>query len=266
MGFFDGIQFVCCGSSGNSNLSTARQFKDYYGIQYCHENYFQVKMDKKFDRTVFGSWVLITRPGPEFCYGPPAGKTNRHSFVCFKGPRAERYIKNGLLPLNERDPLIRITRPEHFQDTLLKLVDLLTPIEQRTYARAVNMLEDLLLQLHEQPPVHENVPEYLRLPLDELTGRMRAHPEFDWNFEYEAENCGISYPHFRKVFSQLYHLPPGKYLTLQRLKRATAMLRDSDEQIASIAENCGFDDQFYFSRMFKKYYHFSPRRYRLEFR
>jgi len=37
-------------------------------------------------------------------------------------------------------------------------------------------------------------------------------------------------------------------------------------KIASVAEQCGFDDQFYFSRLFKKYYHFSPLRYRREFR
>ena len=189
-----------------------------------------------------------------------------HSFVCFKGARVDRYIKSGLLPISKTEPMIKITRPEHFQATLLELIDLLTPLKSSNYNRTVHLLEDLLLQLHEQPAIHNEFPEYLRIPLDELINQLKAHPELSWNFENEAANCGISYPHFRRIFNLRYDLPPGKYLALLRLKKATFLLSNGDEQIAGVAEQCGFDDQFYFSRLFKKYYHFSPMRYRREFR
>jgi len=266
MDFFKGLQFICCGSALNDRLPLARKFKDYYGIQYCHENDFYVKMDNHYEETMTGSWALITRPGPEFRYGPPPGKITNHSFVCFKGARAERYIKSGLLPLDDTNPMIRITRPEHFFATLLELINLLTPMESRNHERAVHLLEDLLLQLHEQPILHSEVPEYLRGSLDNLLEQVKAHPEFSWDFKQEAADCGVSYPHFRRLFNLRYNLPPGKFLILQRLKKATALLGGGDGQIADIAEQCGFDDQFYFSRLFKKYYHFSPLRYRHEFR
>lgn len=266
MDFFKGVQFVCCGTGNNSNLPMERTFNGYYGIQYCHEDNFYAKMGDKYERTVFGSWALITRPGVTFQYGPPPGKTVRHSFVCFKGPRVDRYIKTGLLPLSGTEPMVRITRPEHFKTTLMELIDLLTPLESRSYDRSVHLLEDLLLQLHEQPVVHSEVSEYLRVPLDELVEQIKQKPELSWDFEDEAAACGVSYPHFRYIFNLRYSLPPGKYLALQRLKKATLMLSGGDEQIATVAEQCGFDDQFYFSRLFKKYYHFSPTRYRREFR
>ena len=266
MDFFKGVQFVCCGNGSNNCIPMARTFDGYYGIQYCHENDFYVKMGENYERTVFGSWALISRPGPAFQYGPPPGKTMRHSFVCFKGARVDRYIKSGLLPLSDTEPMVKITRPEHFNATLLDLIDLLTPLESRNYDRAVHLLEDLLLQLHEQPVIHNEVPEYLREPLDKLVEQLKSKPELSWDFEQEAADCGVSYPHFRRIFNLRYNLPPGKYLALQRLKKATALLSGGDEQIASVAEQCGFDDQFYFSRLFKKYYHFSPMRYRREFR
>ena len=266
MDFFKGVQFVCCGRGKNNTLPMARTFDGYYGIQYCHEDDFYVKMDDKYEQTVFGSWALITRPGPKFQYGPPPGKSMRHSFVCFKGTRVERYIKSGLLPLSDTEPMIKITRSEHFNTTLIDLIDLLTPLESRNYDRAVHLLEDLLLQLHEQPVIHNEVPEYLRAPLDELVEQLKEKPELSWDFEHEAAACGVSYPHFRRIFSLRYNLPPGKFLALQRLKKATVLLSGGDEQIAGVAEQCGFDDQFYFSRLFKKYYHFSPMRYRREFR
>ncbi|MCK4983146.1 MAG: helix-turn-helix transcriptional regulator, partial [Victivallaceae bacterium] len=236
MDFFKGVQFICCGSGKNNTIPMARTFDGYYGIQYCHENDFYVKMGKDYERTVFGSWALITRPGPEFQYGPPPGKTMHHSFVCFKGARVERYIKSGLLPLSDTKPMIQITRPEHFHATLLELIDLLTPVELRKHDRAVHLLEDLLLQLHEQPVIREEIPEYLRVPLDDLTTQLKAHPELSWDFEKEAADCGVSYPHFRRIFNLRYNLPPGKYLALQRLKKATSLLSGGDEQISSVAE------------------------------
>ena len=266
MDFFKGVQFVCCGSARHSVMPTGRVFKDYYGIQYCHETDFHVKMGKDYNRTVCGSWALITRPGPEFIYGPPPGKSVRHSFVCFKGARVERYIKSGLLPLSDTEPMVKITRPEHFNTTLLELIDLLTPLESRNYDRSVHLLEDLLLQLHEQPVIQNDIPDYLRAPLDDLLVQLKAHPVLSWDFKNEATACGVSYPHFRRIFNLRYNLPPGKYLVMQRLKKATSLLSSGDEQISSVAEQCGFDDQFYFSRIFKKYYHFSPLRYRREFR
>jgi AraC-like DNA-binding protein len=266
MDFFKGIQFICCGSSHHNIQPIGRAFKDYYGIQYCHENYFRVKVGDDYEREVYGSWVLITRPGPEFKYGPPPGKSLQHSFVCFKGPRAERYIKSGLLPINDKEPIIQITRPEYFLSCLMRLIELLTPLEARNYNKAVNLLEGLLLQLHEQPVLKSPIPDYLRVPLENLVDKLKENPELSWDFEKEASECGVSYPHFRRIFNQRYNLPPGKFLILQRLRKATFMLSESDEQISSVAEMCGFDDQFYFSRLFKKYYHFSPVRYRREFR
>ena len=48
--------------------------------------------------------------------------------------------------------------------------------------------------------------------------------------------------------------------------RAAELLLHSDEQIRSIAGQCGFQDEFYFSRWFKKHRLLSPLRYRLEFK
>ena len=266
MSFFKGIQFVCCGTIANDTISPSWTFDGYYGIQYCHKSDFYVKMGKDYERTVFGSWALITRPGPKFQYGPPPGKSVRHSFVCFKGARVERYIKSGLLPLSDTEPMVKITRPEHFNTTLLELINLLTPLESRNYDRSVHLLEDLLLQLHEQPMIQNAIPDYLRVPLDNLLVKLKAHPELSWDFKNEAAACGVSYPHFCRIFNLRYNMPPGKYIVMQRLKKATLLLSSGDEQISSVAEQCGFDDQFYFSRIFKKYYHFSPMRYRCEFR
>ncbi len=265
MDYFNGLEFVGCGSSPHNRSINERIFPDYYGIQFCHESEVVISVDDSEPRKHTGSWVLITRPGPKFHYGPPAGRENNHNFVCFKGSRVRQYIRTGLLPVTKDVPVYQITRPETFISTLHEIIKLLSPMVSRNHSRAVHLLEGLMLQIHEQPAADNPAPEYLLPKLDDLAAKLNANSEADWDFHHEASLCGISYPHFRRVFFLRHHQPPGRYLNLCRLKKAAELLKKSDEQISEIAEMCGFKDQFYFSRLFKKYYRFSPLNFRREF-
>ena len=51
-------------------------------------------------------------------------------------------------------------------------------------------------------------------------------------------------------------------LTEARVRRAMDLLLYSDFTVAEIAELCGYADQNYFSRIFKKYASMSPSEYR----
>lgn len=266
MNYFGGLHFVCGGCLANHAGLNQRRFKDYYGIQYSQDGELVVKVDDNYERTVNGPWALITRPGPLFHYGAPPGKQRLHAFVCFKGPRVKTYIHSGLLPLNPADPLIRVTRPARFLATFRQLVGMLNPLTAGHYHRAVHRLEDLLLQLHEQWPESGTFPEYWRAAFLKLAAQINAAPEQAWDFQAVAGGLRISYPHFRRLFRELNGLAPGQFLIQARLRQAAARLINTGLPLKVIAEQCGFDDRFYFSRLFKKYYRIPPRRYRREFR
>ena len=74
----------------------------------------------------------------------------------------------------------------------------------------------------------------------------------------------ISYSYFRKIFEELYQEPPHHYLMQCRLQKAEYLLITSELKISEIASSCGFQDEFYFSRLFKKYIGISPLNYRKE--
>ena len=63
---------------------------------------------------------------------------------------------------------------------------------------------------------------------------------------------------FRKVFG----LPPKQYISMRRLNRAKYLLLETDLPIKEIARQCGYQDEFFFHRIFKKYTKFPPARYR----
>ena len=81
--------------------------------------------------------------------------------------------------------------------------------------------------------------------LDELT--QRAH-------------CSAT--QLRRIFQEVYGVSPHEYLTRTRANRAMMMLRDSDQDVTSIAHACGYNDSNYFARSFRKSTGLTPTAYR----
>ena len=73
-------------------------------------------------------------------------------------------------------------------------------------------------------------------------------------------NMNLCY--FCEVFQREIGTSPWNYLLRLRLDRVKKMLSDSDRPIAEIADTCGFCDQSYMTRLFKKYESVTPRQFR----
>jgi len=77
-----------------------------------------------------------------------------------------------------------------------------------------------------------------------------------------AEMSQLSISRFSALFKKTFDLFPLQYITRYRIKRACELLRNTEYSITQIAEQSGFDDPLYFSRVFKKEIGISPSQYR----
>ena len=77
-----------------------------------------------------------------------------------------------------------------------------------------------------------------------------------------AASGNISRSQCSRLFKQYTSLSPINFLNLHRLEMGRDQLRSTTFSIAEIAQNCGFSDQSYFSRMFVKQYNITPIAYR----
>ena len=75
-----------------------------------------------------------------------------------------------------------------------------------------------------------------------------------------SENMG--YENFRKQFKNATGFSPKQYFLMLKINRAKELLLRHDERIKNIAENLGFGDPYYFSRLFRKKEGVSPEKYR----
>ncbi|MBR2906694.1 MAG: helix-turn-helix transcriptional regulator [Clostridia bacterium] len=88
----------------------------------------------------------------------------------------------------------------------------------------------------------------------------------EWNqnrpIAYYAELSGVSETSFYQHFKAWASSSPAEYRTKMRISAAKSLLRNSSYRISEIAAEVGFDDPYYFSRIFRKAVGVSPRAYR----
>ena len=73
-----------------------------------------------------------------------------------------------------------------------------------------------------------------------------------------ADDLGISGPYLSAIFKKAIGMSVTQYITMIRLNKAREMLLVGDRDIHTVAVQVGFNDEFYFSRCFKKYFGRSP--------
>jgi AraC-like DNA-binding protein len=262
MNFFDGINFVGFASTTNHKNFVDKFFPNYFGIQFNSHGDLLFATKEQPLKHYNGSYVFITHPGIRFRYGAPPDQTGRnHSYICFSGERVKHYIKSGLLHIGDNEP-IKLPNVEQFQLTLNELFDYLDSAHLNK-AKAVNLLEALLLQIHQaRLAPNESVPQQKILLVAKA---IRSSSKSNWDFAKTAAEMNISLAHFRRIFRQLTGTAPQHYLNEIRLNKAAILLRETNEPIKLIADKTGFKDRFYFSRRFKQQFHISPAAYRTEF-
>lgn len=81
--------------------------------------------------------------------------------------------------------------------------------------------------------------------------------------EQLSEVAHFSPFHFHRQFSAFYRMPPGRYIQLMRLKRASYRLAfNPHEKVIDIALDAGFHHAESFSRAFKQVFNMTPSEFR----
>ena len=263
MVFFDDLEILLCGrSEKNSGAYTDHYFDGYYGLQFISEGKITLSVNGSVPVTAHAPVSFFTCPGAAFSYSSPPGETRGHSFICFKGPRTERYLNGGLLPQTPEAKFYPVTDTKAYNQLWRQLLICSRRSGKASQAETVLLLEKLLVTTILSTGQTGKSRLFDRDLLTALAVRIADNPGENWDFCREAEQIGISMVHFRRLFQEATGMPLWQYVIACRIKHAAQLLVSTDKLVKEIANDCGFNSVFHFSREFKKIMKKSPDNFR----
>jgi len=260
MNYFNNIEWNGFNHIAACEANVNKYFTDYFVIDYNHHGELALQLDDGPIIQLKSPVVWFTFPGPFFSFKPIAGTTWDHRHIGFRGERISLWLETGLLKFDPNCPIIPIINPERFVKSMDEIINYLSS-PNYGQARAVQLFEGLLLQLHEQQGMQAAV-SVTDNKVATLMAKIDLKPELKWDFKQQAKQLGMSYSHFRLIFRNLSGIPPHQYLLQRRLEKGAVLLRENRLAIKEVAQTVGYEDIFHFSKLFKQHFQIPPARFR----
>jgi AraC-like DNA-binding protein len=180
-------------------------------------------------------------------------------WMSFTGRGTDQLLK--LTPFSEACPVIpcaAIPRVLQQFDTAVSTIN--TPYNEAAHMERSRCLINILSFQHasEGQTLHSGTVDRI----EAVMAHMSEHVHQPEPLLAYAQRAGFSVPYFSEVFRNHCGVSPIHYFAGLRIRRACELIVQTDLQIGQIADELGFEDRFYFSRLFKKQTGMSPSDYR----
>jgi len=124
---------------------------------------------------------------------------------------------------------------------------------------AVGCLYEIFGLLYEESVYVPNKQlEKIQLGIDYIN----EHFTEDFEVDRLSDMCKISHTYFKKIFNNAYNMPPKAYITQLRIRYACDLLKSGKYKIGDIAEEVGYKNVYYFSKVFKAQTGSTPSEYK----
>lgn len=194
-------------------------------------------------------------------YGADPNTPWSNYWVHFQGAQSEDYLR--LIYPIEGSPIMHLPRREEVIAGIEQLYQYMSGVHtQSALVAASGALSQLLalIQLRMQTAndrcrsAEENIDQAVRFMQQNLGQRL--------TLKALAQVADMSPSHFGSLFAKRYERAPIDYFNHLKIQKACELLTTTDRRISEIGEALGFQDPYYFSRLFKQIIGVSPRNYR----
>lgn len=199
----------------------------------------------------------VWEPGVRQYYGNASGPWN-HSWIHCDGSLVGEQVREAQVPLNE---VVSLGDPSLMEKHLLELHEELTTQSEPDPMIVKNLFQNMLHRLSRTIEGERDARSPKRIPERFLAMKkyMEAHFVEPLTLDTLAERAHLSVPHFCSEFRRYFEVSPVAYLIRLRMHAAAYHLRNVNYRVSEVAGLVGYDDIFYFSKLFKKRYGLSPR-------
>lgn len=194
--------------------------------------------------------LFLLFPGEWHTYHPTGKNGWKSYWIGFKGKNVDDRVKVGFLSVDK--PIYHVG----FSADIIRLYEEAykraqeeAPYSQQILAGIVNHLVGLMYALERSMELSKDHTRVDMINLARL--RIRESLEADLTIQQIAEDLGVSYSNFRKLFKEFTGISPALYQQDLRLQRAKELLATTSLSIKEIAYRLRFESPDYFSSKFK---------------
>lgn len=225
-----------------------------YQMVYIPSGRGSLDMDGQAYNVEAGSLFLLF-PDVRHAYQPDPATGWTEFWVGFRGPQVDALLATGIISSSK--PLYQLGQQARlisgFQ-TIFEQVRLQSPLYQfRVCAEVLRLLAETLSfeRLATQPTRSQKIVEQAKAFIEQ-----NISTAFDLD-ELAAE-ARLSLSNLNEIFKSYTGMTPYQYGIHAKINRAKEILASGETSVKSISLQLGFDDPYYFSRLFKKKTGVSP--------
>lgn len=137
---------------------------------------------------------------------------------------------------------------------------LIKPVEEKQYTELFNRL---LINFEKNRP-HRNLPNTESSDLNQVLLYLNRNISKKYTLSEISSKFNFSVNQICNLFSKHLNTTYSSYTTKIRMENAKRLLTSTDKSIKEISMDCGYDDYFYFCRVFRGYYSCTPTQLRDE--
>lgn len=248
--YFDGLVFIGAEEVPDCRAQLENFSADALVLNFLLQGRIHFRAEDRPSEVLEGPVLYWTLPGARYTYGNVPGSHWHQFWVLVRGPRVERMMQGGLVPVTE-SPWAVPEDAEAFLSDLRKLIQMVRSPRASESARKIALFERLFLDASFPSSRHGGAGT-ARERVRQLAGRVVAEPVKAWDFRREAKKCGMSYHHLRRLFRMETGSGPADYLLDCRLREAAARLRGGISSVKEAAYAAGFPDAHSLARMMRR--------------
>lgn len=234
-----------------------------FTLLYCLDGVGVLDLSQAKYRITRGTFALL-RPFEFHAYAADADHPWSYYWIHFHGTVAQQYYD--LLTGGGKDVCVPVESDLRFVENFEKILGIFE--EGQAYKNLVQasaamhqLLGDLFGQICKRTAPQESA----EARIERTIAMMRKNFGTHVTIHELAASVGMSHAHFTLQFRKYTGLSPRSFFNRKRIAKACEYLATTDAKVENIARLVGYDDPFYFCRLFKQITQKTPTLYRRSF-
>lgn len=247
------IAYGDCRTNNPKGYFCRRTISNKYFISYF-ETPFLYEHEGRLIKGNAGEFMIIP-PGMPIHHGTASEEENYiNTWLYIQGDGLEELLKKYPLPIN----IAFSAGPGNILDRFVEKAKKESSIknigyEEKIYHLTAQLIIDLYRLYRRDPGISGR--------LERVREEILQAPENPWTLKEMADLCGYSVSRFSTLYKEKFGISPKRDVLEARIELAVRMLKYTDASITDIADDCGFQSIYYFSKHFKAVKGVSPKEY-----